>query len=94
MTQTAFEALPGRGVKCIVKGRRVFLGNRKLMQEQGIADEIEADMAKLEGEGKTAMILAVDGKAAGIVAAMDTPKEHAVEAIAQLKEHEAWKLPC
>jgi Cu+-exporting ATPase len=82
----AFEALPGRGVKCTIDGRRVFLGNRKLMGEQGIAVlEIENDMAKLEGEGKTAMILAVDGKAAGIVAAMDTPKDHAVEAIEHLK---------
>ena len=69
----AFEALPGRGVKCTIQGRGVFLGNRKLMAEQGIAiQEIENDMVKLEGEGKTAMILAVDGKAAGIVAAMDT----------------------
>ncbi|MGE5187911.1 MAG: heavy metal translocating P-type ATPase [Betaproteobacteria bacterium] len=82
----AFDALPGRGVKCLVLGRRVFLGNRKLMAEQGIdVTEIEVDMAKLEGEGKTAMILAVDGKVAGIVAAMDTPKDHAVEAIEHLK---------
>ena len=81
-----FEALPGRGIKCTVQGRRVFLGNRKLMQEQSISiTELEDDMANLEVEGKTAMILAVDGKAAGIVAAMDTPKEHAVEAIAHLK---------
>ena len=81
-----FEALPGRGVKCIVKGKKVLLGNRKLMQESNIPTvEIEADMAKLESEGKTAMILAVDGKLAGIIAAMDTAKENAVEAIQQLK---------
>jgi Cu+-exporting ATPase len=81
-----FEALPGRGVKCTVQGRRVFLGNRKLMTEQGVPiSEIDGDMAKLEGEGKTAMILAVDGKVAGIVAAMDTAKENAVEAIEHLK---------
>ena len=81
-----FEALPGRGVKCTVKGRRVFLGNRKLMQEQSIlTEDIEADMVKLETDGKTAMILAVDGKPVGIVAAMDTPKENAIEAIRMLK---------
>jgi Cu+-exporting ATPase len=81
-----FEALPGRGVKCTVKGRRVFLGNRKLMQEQSIpTEDIETVMIKLETEGKTAMILAVDGKTAGIVAAMDTPKENAIEAIRMLK---------
>jgi Cu+-exporting ATPase len=81
-----FEALPGRGVKCTVKGRRVFLGNRKLMQEQSIlTEDIEADMVKLETDGKTAMILAVDGKPVGIVAVMDTPKENAIEAIRMLK---------
>ncbi len=83
---TAFEALPGRGIKCMVEGRIVFLGNRKLMQEQSIATtEIEADMVKLETEGKTAMILGVDGNAVGIVAAMDTPKPDAIEAINGLK---------
>ena len=81
-----FEALPGRGVKCTVNGRSVFLGNRKLMQEQNISTQIvEADMVKLETDGKTAMILAVDGKPAGIVAAMDMPKENAIEAIRMLK---------
>ena len=83
---TAFEALPGRGVQCIVKGRKVLLGNRKLMQEQNVQTEgIEAETVKLETEGKTAMILAVDGKPAGIVAAMDTPKENAIGAIRDLK---------
>jgi Cu+-exporting ATPase len=82
-----FEALPGRGVKCTVNGRRVFLGNRKLMQEQGVSStELEEDMVKFETEGKTAMILAVDGQPAGIVAAMDTLKEHAVEAIHGLRD--------
>ena len=82
-----FEALPGRGVKCTVNNRKVFLGNRKLMQEQNITiTDIEEDMVKLESEGKTAMILAVDDKPAGIVAAMDTPKENAIEAIQALKE--------
>jgi Cu+-exporting ATPase len=82
----SFEALPGRGVTCKVNGRRVNLGNRKLMEDQAITiGNLEAEMAKLETEGKTAMILAVDDKPAGIIAAMDTPKENAIEAISQLK---------
>lgn len=82
----AFEALPGRGVKCTIKGKKILLGNRKLMQEMNIqTNYIENDMAKLESEGKTAMILAVQGELSGIIAAMDTPKENAVEAIKQLK---------
>ena len=83
---TGFEALPGRGVKCTIKRKTVFLGNRKLMEEQNISTlEIESDMEQLETEGKTAMILAVDGNIVGIVAAMDTPKPDAIEAIKGLK---------
>ena len=82
----SFEALPGRGVQCNVEGKAVLLGNRKLMQEQNVSiSELEADLTALEAQGKTVMILAVDGGAAGLIAAMDTPKESAAEAIEQLK---------
>ncbi|MFB3888364.1 MAG: heavy metal translocating P-type ATPase [Candidatus Bathyarchaeia archaeon] len=82
----AFEALPGRGVKCTVKGRKVLLGNRKLMQEENVPfSQLENDLAALEEQGKTAMLLAVDGNPAGVIAAMDTPKEHAAEAVQQLR---------
>jgi len=82
----AFEALPGRGIKCIVNGRKVLLGNRKLFQEENISTaHVEADVDKLESEGKTTMILTVDGQVAGAIAAMDTPKESAQEAVQALK---------
>jgi Cu+-exporting ATPase len=82
----SFEALPGRGVQCTVDGKAVLLGNRKLMQEQNIfIGELEADLALLEAQGKTVMILAVDAVAAGLIAAMDTAKESAAQAIEQLK---------
>jgi len=82
----SFEALPGRGVKCTVKGRRVLLGNRKLMQEESVPIvTLENDLVGLEEQGKTAMILAVDGEPAGVIAAMDTAKESAAEAVEQLK---------
>jgi len=82
----AFEALPGRGVKCTVKGRQVLLGNRTLMNEASMSiDKIESDMSMLETEGKTAVLLAVDSKIAGIVAAIDTPKESAAPAVKALK---------
>ena len=85
-----FEALPGRGVQCTVEGKRVLLGNRKLMQEQNIpTTSVESEVAGLEAEGKTVMILAVDGKVAGAVAAMDTAKESAAPAIAVAQEHES-----
>jgi Cu+-exporting ATPase len=83
----SFEALPGRGVQCAIEGKTVLLGNRKLMQEKSIPTaELEDTLVTLESQGKTAMLLAVNGEPAGIVAAMDTPKENATEAVAQLKE--------
>ena len=64
----------------------MLLGNRKLMQKQNVSIcELEADLSALEVQGKTVMILAVDGSAAGLIAAMDTPKETAFEATEQLK---------
>ena len=56
------------------------------MQEQNVpTTEIESEFASLEAEGKTVMILAVDGKVAGAVAAMDTVKESAAPAVELLK---------
>jgi len=86
-TADKFEALPGRGIQCTIEDKRVLLGNRKLMQEQNIpTTQMETDFTTLETEGKTVMILAVDGKIAGAVAAMDTVKESAAPAIALLKD--------
>jgi len=82
----SFEAIPGHGVKCTCDGKKILLGNRKLMEENRVrTDKIEGDLQKLEEQGKTAMILTVDEKVAGIVAAMDTPKEDAIKAIRTLK---------
>jgi Cu+-exporting ATPase len=81
-----FEALPGRGIQCTIDDKRVLLGNRKLMQEQNISTtEMETDFTTLETEGKTVMILAIDGRIAGAVAAMDTVKESAAPAVELLK---------
>jgi len=51
-----------------------------------VEESVESNLAKLEEQGKTAMLLALDGKIAGIIAAMDTPKDNAGEAIQQLKD--------
>ena len=82
----SFEAVPGHGVRCTYEDKKILLGNRKLMQQEKIPTEkLERDLEMLEQQGKTAMILAVNGKPTGIVAAMDTVKENAVEAIQRLK---------
>jgi len=82
----AFEVAPGRGVKCKVNGKKVLLGNRKLIQEENIPTaSLESELLTLEEEGKTVMILSVGGKIAGAIAVMDTPKDSAAKAIEQLK---------
>jgi Cu+-exporting ATPase len=86
MELSDFEAIPGKGVKATIGGKSVVLGNRALMAEvsAGLA-EIDEKTVELEEDGKTVMFLAVDGKLAGIVAAADTVKEHAREAVEELK---------
>jgi Cu+-exporting ATPase len=82
----SFEAVPGHGVRCTYGNKRILLGNRRLMQNEKVSIElVEQDLERLEAQGKTVMILVVDGEPAGVVAAMDTPKENAVEAISKLK---------
>lgn len=83
---TDFEAIPGHGVKAIVEGRQVALGNRKMMQQVGAnLDRMDAQAQALADDGKTPMYVAVDGQAAGLVAVADTVKEDSQEAIMRLK---------
>jgi P-type Cu+ transporter len=78
----AFLAVPGFGIEATVDGRRVLVGNARLMDRDGIGvDALARHVERLQGEGKTAMYVAVDGGAAGIVAVADTIKEDSVVAI-------------
>ena len=82
-----FEAVPGHGVKVGYKGKTILLGNRRLMQKNGIAIEtLEAQLMELEEQGKTAMLIAVGGKMTGIIGVADTLKEHSAAAVAALKK--------
>jgi Cu+-exporting ATPase len=77
-----FAAIPGHGVEARVGGRAVLLGNRRLMQQRGIAlSAVEGDAEALEQEGKTVMFIAADGRPAGLVAVADTLKEHSADAV-------------
>ena len=81
-----FEAIPGHGVRARVGPTAVLLGNRRLMEQTGIPTApVEADLARLESEGKTAMLLAADGRLAGVIAVADTLKENSKAAIAALQ---------
>jgi Cu+-exporting ATPase len=83
---TNFSAVPGHGVQAEVDGMHVLLGNAKLMENYAIAlGRLVAESQHLADDGKTPMYLAVNGRAAGIVAAADTVKEESVSAIAALK---------
>ncbi|HEX9681063.1 MAG TPA: heavy metal translocating P-type ATPase [Anaerolineales bacterium] len=79
---TSFQAIPGHGVEARVNGSRVLLGNLKLMRREGIDSQgVAAAIERLQADGKTAMYLALDGIAAGVVAVADTLKEDSIEAI-------------
>jgi P-type Cu+ transporter len=81
-----FEAVAGKGVKARVDGRAVLLGSRWLIEENGgDLSMVEPELRKLEEEGKTAMIMASDGRVGGIVAVADTLKPSAKAAINALK---------
>lgn len=82
-----FEAIPGYGIRAHVEGREVLVGTRKLMAQHKVpVDSVLARMSELETEGKTAMLAAVDGQYAGLVAVADTIKETSRSAVARLKD--------
>jgi len=81
----AFEAIAGKGIKATFEGKTVRVGNRRLMEEAGIDIQIaEEDLTRLEEEGKTAMLVAIDDKIAGIIAVADSIKESSKRAIENL----------
>ncbi len=81
-----FQALAGQGIEAQIEGQKVFLGNLRLMQTQKITLlDSEKTLIKLQNEGKTAMLVAVDGEVIGIVAVADTVKPTSAAAIAQLQ---------
>ncbi|MDR1863011.1 MAG: heavy metal translocating P-type ATPase [Treponema sp.] len=83
----SFKALTGRGIEAVIKGVAVLAGNRKLMDERNIPlAELEAESDRLAGEGKTPMYVALDGKAAGIVAVADVLKKSSKQAVERLRK--------
>jgi Cu+-exporting ATPase len=81
-----FKSLTARGVEGVVGGRQVHVGSRRLLMELQIelGEELDTALTKLESEGKTAMLVAIEGRAAGLVAVADTVKADSKSAIAAL----------
>ncbi|MDP1713309.1 MAG: heavy metal translocating P-type ATPase [Anaerolineales bacterium] len=81
-----FDAIPGHGVSAKVEGRNILIGNLKLMNREKIAlGSLEEQSKSIADDGKTPMFIALDGKAAGIIAVADTVKEDSAEAIKVLQ---------
>ncbi|HLS60423.1 MAG TPA: heavy metal translocating P-type ATPase [Virgibacillus sp.] len=84
---TDFEALPGYGIQAKVGDQEVLVGTRRLMNEHRIEIlDSEATMEKLELDGKTAMLIAVNNQLAGVVAVADTVKDTSKEAIVRMQD--------
>lgn len=82
-----FNAIPGHGIEARIMEKQILVGNRKLMTEHQVdIEKNEEILVKYENEGKTAMLIAIDGEYRGIVAVADVIKESAIQAIKELKE--------
>lgn len=82
-----FRSIAGQGIEAIINGSTVLLGTRRLMKDNGVEiSSINTDMEKLEAEGKTAMIVAKERTAIGIVAVADTIKENSKEAVQKIRK--------
>ncbi|MCW9707535.1 heavy metal translocating P-type ATPase [Fodinibius salsisoli] len=89
-----FEAVTGKGVRAEVRSqesgdrRQVLIGTRNLFEESSVAinDSVEKQLSNLEKQAKTAMLVAVDGQVAGIIAVADPIKEDSKKAITKFKE--------
>jgi Cu+-exporting ATPase len=88
MKMEKFEAITGRGIKGEIEGQStVLVGNRKLMDEEGVDySSLELELKRLEEEAKTVMLVAKNKKCVGVIAEADTLKDDSVDAIAELEK--------
>ncbi len=82
-----FQSITGCGIEATVDGRSLLVGNELLMREHNVdTTALKPPLEKLSGAGKTSMLIAVDGKLAGVVAMADTIKAGSIEAVASLRK--------
>lgn len=83
---TNFEAVPGHGIYASIDGKRLAVGNKKLMEREDILlESYKTEIEALEEKGKTVMMAAEDGSLLGYVAVADTVKKTSRQAIRELK---------
>ncbi|HEX2417671.1 MAG TPA: heavy metal translocating P-type ATPase [Micromonosporaceae bacterium] len=82
-----FENIPGHGAIAYVSGHRVVVGNRRLLEREGIRlGKLTARRDGLASGGRTAVLAAVDGKPAGLIGIADAPRETSAAAVAELHD--------
>lgn len=80
----SFEAVVGHGVSAVIEGKKVLVGNVKLMIEQGVELQFEDKVEELSKDGKTSVLVAIDGKVSGCIAMRDSIKAESKETIQAL----------
>ena len=84
---TDFEALTGKGIRCLVDGQEILAGNSKLLSEHGVSiGELEIESDRLAAEGKTPVFISINNKAAGVIAVADVVKASSAGAIKRLTD--------
>jgi Cu+-exporting ATPase len=82
---TKFNVIPGRGIEAQVTGKKLLLGNLRLMQDRGFSlNGMKKEAGRLWARGKTVMFLGVDGQVVGVIAMADTIKPKAKEALRRI----------
>ena len=86
VTPDGFEAVPGHGIRARIGAETILVGKRAFLEAAGVhAGALEADALRLADEGKTAVYVAIAGRAAGVIAIADPVKPDSAEAIAALR---------
>jgi Cu2+-exporting ATPase len=82
-----FQATPGYGATATVEGHRIAVGNAALLEREHVSlNGLAERAAELAGQGRTTVEVALDGKAAGVIAIADSPRDTAKDAVAALRE--------
>jgi Cu2+-exporting ATPase len=82
-----FENVPGHGATALVDGRRVAVGNLRLMEREGVEmDELRQRQQELASSGHTAVVVAVDGQAVGLIGLADAARPTALTAVRSLHD--------
>jgi Cd2+/Zn2+-exporting ATPase len=84
----AFHSIPGRGAEAIVAGQPALIGNHRLIEERGLCNAaIHSTLDALAATGRTAVLVACQGRPLGIIALADRTRESADAAIEMLRRH-------